>query len=190
MSNAIEQSRPLIESRRHSLTLRTDALQSPIEGDRTRLVQLIVNLLNNAAKYTLPGCEITVSVRAQDGLIEIEVADTGIGIDGELLPRIFDLFTQAKRTPDRAQGGLGVGLSLVKTIVALHRGSITAVSGESFCLTRSHSALRPLNPLPALGLRSSPSLRRCAAYRTSLIAFGQGSGQHGRPRACSADVRC
>jgi PAS domain S-box-containing protein len=140
VSSAVEQSRPLIESRRHSLTVRTDAAHSTVEGDRTRLIQVIANLLNNAAKYTPQGGEISLTVRSGDGVIEIGVTDSGIGIDSKLLPHVFDLFTQAERTPDRSQGGLGIGLALVKTMVGLHGGTINAYSagpgsGSTFTIT-------------------------------------------------------
>jgi PAS domain S-box-containing protein len=140
VASAVEQSRPLIESRRHSLTVRTDAAQSTVEGDRTRLIQVITNLLNNAAKYTPQGGEISVRVRSYEDLIEISVTDSGIGIDSKLLPHVFDLFTQAERTPDRSQGGLGIGLALVKTMVGLHGGTIHAYSagqgaGSTFTIT-------------------------------------------------------
>jgi CheY-like chemotaxis protein len=92
------------------------------------LIQVIANLLNNAAKYTPQGGEIGLTVRSDNGLIEISVADSGIGIDSKLLAHVFDLFTQAERTPDRAQGGLGIGLALVKTMVGLHGGTIDAYS--------------------------------------------------------------
>ncbi|MFC5478845.1 ATP-binding protein [Massilia suwonensis] len=128
VSSAVEQARPLIEARRHALTVRTDATQATVLGDRTRLVQVIANLLNNAAKYTPQGGEITLAVHAQDSWADIEVIDNGIGIDTVLLPHVFELFTQAERTPDRAQGGLGIGLALVKTMVALHGGTVTADS--------------------------------------------------------------
>lgn len=98
--NAVEQSRPLIEARRHNLTVRTDAAHSTIKGDRNRLVQVIANLLNNAAKYTPQGGEIELTVKATNNWIEISVSDNGIGIDSKLLPYLFDLFTQAERTPD------------------------------------------------------------------------------------------
>jgi CheY-like chemotaxis protein len=97
-------------------------------GDRTRLVQVIANLLNNAAKYTPQGGEITLAVQTEGDWVDIGVIDNGIGIDGKLLPHVFELFTQAERTPDRAQGGLGIGLALVKTMVALHGGQVTADS--------------------------------------------------------------
>lgn len=140
VASAVEQSQPLIESRRHLLTVRTAASPATIEGDRTRLIQVIANLLNNAAKYTPQGGEITLAVRSSHNLVEISVADTGIGIDSKLLPHVFDLFTQAERTPDRAQGGLGIGLALVKTIVELHGGTVSACSagqgaGATFTIT-------------------------------------------------------
>jgi PAS domain S-box-containing protein len=129
VSSAVEQARPLIEARRHTLVVRTDAAQASVDGDRTRLVQVIANLLNNAAKYTPQAGEITLAVDVADGMVKISVTDNGIGIDSHLLPQVFELFTQAERTPDRAQGGLGIGLALVRTIVALHKGSVTAASG-------------------------------------------------------------
>lgn len=140
VSSAIEQSRPLIEGRNHSLTVKMDAAHSTVYGDRTRLIQIVVNLLNNAAKYTPQGGNITLEVQNADDLVNICVCDDGIGIDEKLLPHIFDLFTQAERTPDRVQGGLGIGLALVKTMVALHEGSISAESagagkGSKFTVT-------------------------------------------------------
>jgi PAS domain S-box-containing protein len=128
VASAVEQARPLIEARHHALTVRTDSQQATVLGDRTRLVQVIANLLNNAAKYTPQNGEITLAVQADGGFVDIAVIDNGIGIDALLLPHIFELFTQAERTPDRAQGGLGIGLALVKTMVALHGGSVTADS--------------------------------------------------------------
>ncbi|RZA31951.1 MAG: PAS domain S-box protein [Lysobacteraceae bacterium] len=128
VSSAVEQSRPLIEARHHKLTVRLDATHSAVRGDRTRLVQVIVNLLNNAAKYTPQGGEIALDVHSENSWIHIGVADNGIGIDDGLLPHVFELFTQAERTPDRAQGGLGIGLALVKTMVTLHGGTVEAES--------------------------------------------------------------
>ncbi|RYE98031.1 MAG: response regulator, partial [Oxalobacteraceae bacterium] len=95
---------------------------------RKRLVQVIVNLLNNAAKYTPDGGEIKVSAVLAPGEIRLSVVDNGIGIDAALLPEVFELFTQAKRTPDRAQGGLGLGLALVRSMVGLHGGRVEADS--------------------------------------------------------------
>ena len=129
VANAVEQVRPLVDARGPTLTVRADTAPATVNGDRTRLVQVIANLVNNAAKYTPQGGAIVIEVSATGTQIGVNVIDNGIGIDQTLLPHIFDLFTQAERTPDRAQGGLGIGLALVKTIVALHDGTVSAVSG-------------------------------------------------------------
>jgi CheY-like chemotaxis protein len=93
-----------------------------------RLVQVIANLLNNAAKYTPQGGEITLSVAVREDEASVSVTDNGSGIEAGLLPYVFDLFTQGARTLDRAQGGLGLGLALVKSMVELHGGSVQAES--------------------------------------------------------------
>ncbi|WP_164558046.1 PAS domain S-box protein [Massilia atriviolacea] len=128
LHSAVEQARPGIEARRHHLTVALPPAPMCVQGDKTRLVQTIVNLLNNAAKYTAPGGAIALSLEMADGMACITVADNGIGIGAELLPHVFDLFIQAERTPDRIQGGLGVGLALVQRIVELHQGSVQAIS--------------------------------------------------------------
>jgi signal transduction histidine kinase len=110
------------------LDIDRDAGGATVIGDANRLVQVIVNLLNNAAKYTPPGGRIVLSVELREASVAIAVRDNGIGIDAGLLPHVFDLFTQAERTPDRAQGGLGIGLALVRNIVALHGGTVSAHS--------------------------------------------------------------
>ena len=137
---AVEQVAPLIDGRRHTLSLRSSATPLWVNGDRTRLTQIVANLLNNAAKYTPPGGQITLDVRATDDRVQVTVQDDGNGIDGKLLPHVFALFTQAERTPDRAQGGLGIGLALVKSLTTLHGGHITAHSagpgrGSTFILS-------------------------------------------------------
>jgi CheY-like chemotaxis protein len=158
-NDAVEQSRPLIETRRQQLVLHAGDGGDSVLGDRTRLVQVLANLLNNAAKYTQQGGRIVLAMRAQDGTVEISVADNGIGMDANLLPRVFDLFTQGERTPDRDEGGLGLGLALVKSIVALHGGSVTASSpgnglGSTFTvslpLLRPHAATAAARPLHIL----------------------------------------
>jgi PAS domain S-box-containing protein len=130
VGSAIEQARPLIEARRHALVTRMPpgGAGLRVDGDRTRLVQVLVNLLNNAAKYTPQDGTITLAVSSSGQQVEVAVTDNGIGIDSQLLPHVFELFTQAARTPDRSQGGLGIGLALVKNMVALHGGSVTATS--------------------------------------------------------------
>jgi signal transduction histidine kinase len=128
VDSAVEQSRPLIASRKHALRVRHEGGHPSVAGDRNRLVQIVVNLLNNAAKYTPEGGVVTLTVRNDTHQAFVDVQDNGIGIDANLLPRIFDLFTQAQRTPDRSQGGLGIGLALVKRLVNLHGGEIVAAS--------------------------------------------------------------
>ncbi len=137
--SAVEQARPLIEARQHHLQVNLTTGPTAVLGDKTRLVQVVVNLLNNAAKYTAQGGQITVSLEADEREACIMVADNGSGIAPTLLPYVFDLFVQAERTPDRAQGGLGLGLALVKRIAALHDGSVHALSeglgqGSSFMM--------------------------------------------------------
>ncbi len=99
-----------------------------VDGDRIRLVQVVTNILNNAAKFTEPGGAIDIDAGERDGALEIRVRDSGVGISEERLPRIFDLFFQSDPSPDRAHGGLGVGLTLARRLVDLHAGTLTASS--------------------------------------------------------------
>jgi PAS domain S-box-containing protein len=128
VSNAVEQTRPLIESRRQTLSIHMDAVHTTVLGDAVRLVQVVSNVLGNATKYTQHGGRITLRVRARASEVEIAVEDDGSGIDAQLLPHVFDLFTQGQRTPDRAQGGLGLGLALVRSLMELHDGRVMAHS--------------------------------------------------------------
>ena len=132
VARAAETVREAIDSRRHELTL--DLPPEPIKviGDATRLEQVLANLLNNAAKYTPEGGRITVSAaQTQSGAAPeavVRIRDTGIGMSAEMLPRVFDLFTQADRSLAHSQGGLGIGLSLVRSLVELHGGRVMASS--------------------------------------------------------------
>jgi signal transduction histidine kinase len=130
INDAIEQVRPLIEARRHRLALRMppEADLALVQGDYKRLVQVVANLLNNAAKYTPEDGRLAVRLDLTPEQVLVSVADSGIGIPADLLPTVFDLFSQAERTPDRAQGGLGLGLALVKSLVELHGGMVTVTS--------------------------------------------------------------
>jgi PAS domain S-box-containing protein len=128
VASAVEQARPLVEARSHVLAVEQEAGGATVVGDANRLVQVLVNLLNNAVKYTPHGGRIVLSVVRGEGRVSIAIRDNGIGIDAGLLPQVFDLFTQAERTPDRAQGGLGIGLALVRNIVCLHGGTVSAHS--------------------------------------------------------------
>ena len=128
VDRATESVRALIDRRKHELSVTLSAEPIWLQGDPTRLEQVLVNLLNNSAKYTDEGGHIFVTAQQDGHEVVLSVRDTGIGIAPELLPRIFDLFTQADRTLDRSQGGLGIGLSLVKKLVELHGGTVTAHS--------------------------------------------------------------
>jgi CheY-like chemotaxis protein len=99
-----------------------------VNGDITRLSQVVQNLLTNAAKYTEPGGRIEVEARRVDGAIELAVKDNGVGIPTDMLPTVFDLFVQGRQSFDRSKGGLGLGLTLVRTLVGLHGGSVEARS--------------------------------------------------------------
>lgn len=127
--DAVEQARPLIDARRHRLSLTVPTQAAHVRGDGTRLVQIVTNLLNNAAKYTPEGGVIELELKLDAGIVHIVVRDNGNGIDASLLPHIFDLFVQGERSFDRAQGGLGIGLALVKSLVEQHGGNISVASG-------------------------------------------------------------
>ncbi|GGX78625.1 sensor histidine kinase [Pseudoduganella dura] len=129
VASAVEQARPLLEARGHAFAIDGDAGGAQVLGDAHRLVQVVANLLNNAAKYTPRGGRITLALACHGAAVTIEVRDNGIGLDHQLLPHVFDLFTQAERSPDRTQGGLGIGLALVRHIVAMHGGTVAAHSG-------------------------------------------------------------
>jgi len=126
--DAVEASRTLIDAGGHALVVELPSEPIWINGDLTRLAQVVSNLLNNAAKYTRPGGRIALTARVEADRAVVEVSDSGAGISADDLPKVFDLFAQVHRTVERAQGGLGIGLSLVKTLVALHGGSVTAES--------------------------------------------------------------
>ena len=99
-----------------------------VEGDPVRLAQVFANLLNNAAKYTDPGGRIWISIGRHGNWAAVSVRDTGAGIAGEMLPRVFELFTQAEHLSERSQGGLGIGLTLVRSLVEMHGGNVEAFS--------------------------------------------------------------
>jgi PAS domain S-box-containing protein len=168
VASAVEQVRHLIDSRRHSLTLRLSGEPAHILGDRTRLVQVVSNILNNATKYTPAGGEIMLRVEVHEREVRISVRDNGNGISAEVLPYVFELFTQAERTPDRSQGGLGIGLALVKSLVQLHGGGVEAKSagpdqGSEFMITLPRlidtAAQRPFRDTPAADDAPGDSLR-------------------------------
>jgi signal transduction histidine kinase/ActR/RegA family two-component response regulator len=127
--DGIETASTLLEQRRHVLTIEVPRRGCVVDGDRNRLSQVVSNLLSNAAKYSDPGTRIVVSVTREAGQIALRVRDHGIGIAPDMLDRIFDAFVQQPQAIDRAQGGLGLGLAIVRSLVQLHGGSVGVRSG-------------------------------------------------------------
>jgi PAS domain S-box-containing protein len=147
VSRAVEISRPLIDSRKHFLRVSLPPEPVWLDADLTRLAQVLGNLLNNAAKYTDEGGRISLSLGTEGDEVVFRVRDNGIGIPEKLLPRLFELFTQADDSLDRSQGGLGIGLTLVRGLVELHGGNVKAFSdgagkGSEF-VVRLPRAARP-----------------------------------------------
>ncbi len=128
VEDAIEQARPLINARHHHLVVQMPQNTVRVSGDHTRLVQAVTNLLNNAAQYTLDNGEICLTLQADSQHVAIAIRDSGIGIDSRLLPHVFDLFSQAERSPCRSQGGLGLGLALARSLIEMHGGKISVNS--------------------------------------------------------------
>ena len=147
LNDALDAARPDAAARRQSLQGVLPQLPVEIEGDRDRLVQIIVNLLNNAVRYTPPGGSIWLKSTVETGNAVMRVEDTGEGIALEMQPRIFDLFTQGRTVAGRA-GGLGIGLALVKELVAAHGGTVT-VRSEGVGRGSEFTVRLPLRPLPA-----------------------------------------
>jgi signal transduction histidine kinase len=125
---AVEISRPLIEKNSHELVLAVPDEPVPMIGDRARLTQVLSNLLNNAAKYTPPGGSIHFSLDHEDDSAVFRIRDTGVGIPQNMLDKVFDMFIQIDHSLDRAHGGLGIGLTLVRELVQMHQGRITVTS--------------------------------------------------------------
>jgi CheY-like chemotaxis protein len=128
IGSAVETTRPLIDAARHVLTVDLGRERFVLDGDAVRLTQVFGNLLNNAAKYTPNGGRIALRAERRGGAVVVSVRDNGAGIRSDVLPKIFDPFVQAERTYNRAHGGLGIGLTLVRSIVELHGGSVEAHS--------------------------------------------------------------
>ena len=160
LNTAVETVRPLMEERQHELTvaLRPGTLQ--MEADPTRLEQIVVNLLANAARYTEKGGEISLRARQEDGKIVIRIRDNGVGIPPEKLPQMFELFAQGDRTLARSEGGLGIGLTLVRSLAEMHGGTVEAFSegtgkGSEFTVRLPASPVAPMGA--GIVLPASPS---------------------------------
>ncbi|QOY95626.1 GAF domain-containing protein [Massilia sp. UMI-21] len=156
VSGALDQARPLVEEKGHAIALALPPVPVYVRGDQTRLVQSVANILNNAAKYTQKGGRIALALESGAGRMRLTVSDNGSGMPAELLPNVFDLFTQGARTLARSQGGLGLGLTLVKRLIELHQGEVGAHSegvgmGSSFTL-----ALPCVDAAPEAGGAGAP----------------------------------
>ncbi|HVK08250.1 MAG TPA: hybrid sensor histidine kinase/response regulator [Gemmataceae bacterium] len=125
---SVETSRPLLDEAHLVFEVRPAPRPLRVAGDRLRLAQVFSNLLNNAAKYTEPGGRVTIASAPAGPTVVVTVTDTGVGIPPEVLPNVFELFTQVDRNLDRSQGGLGIGLALVKRLVEMHKGSVAVHS--------------------------------------------------------------
>ncbi len=173
VNRTAEAIRPLVEERRHELTIALPYKPVRVEGDPTRLEQVLTNLVNNAAKYTDPGGHIWLTVERRGAEAVLRVRDTGIGISQDMLPKVFDLFVQAERRLDRSQGGVGIGLTLVKKLVELHGGTIEAASrglgrGSEFVVRLSALAEESAS-LPKEDQRVGDTDRALPAYRVLVV---------------------
>jgi CheY-like chemotaxis protein/two-component sensor histidine kinase len=168
VERAVELTGPLVDERQHHLDV---AIPSglAVHGDSTRLAQVVANLINNSAKYTERGGHIAVAATERDGRVELTVRDDGIGIEPAMLPHVFDLFAQEHQNLDRSQGGLGLGLAIVRSLVTMHDGTITAASagrgkGSLFTLRFPLAA-----PVPAVPSERSTSTGMPEVSRRILV---------------------
>ena len=170
VAKAVEAAESLLEQRRHELVLCVPSQGFPIEGDEVRLTQVVSNLLTNAGRYTAPGGRIEVAADREGGDVILRVRDNGTGIEPALLPKLFDMFVQGERGPDRSEGGLGLGLSLVRTLTTLHGGTVSAESdglgrGSTFTVRLPLSTLAS----PALQVPSRAAKSPVAGARAQRI---------------------
>jgi signal transduction histidine kinase len=170
VAKGIELASPLLEQHQHDLTVDVPTDGLGVSADPARLAQVISNLLTNAAKYTPPGGRIRVSAALDGDAVVLRVRDTGMGIDPAMLPRIFDLFTQDRQAIDRAQGGLGLGLAIVRSLVALHGGTVAAHSegrgrGSEFVVRLPH--LRMTGGAPRAD--AAPAPRASSGLRVLVV---------------------
>ena len=172
VQRAVEASRPLADASRHTLEVRLSPEPLSVDGDLIRLAQVVLNLLTNAIKYTPAGGRIEVDVAREGAFAVVRVKDTGIGMSPELMPKVFDLFVQGERSLDRSEGGLGIGLTLVKRLVSLHGGTVSAHSdgpgrGSEFAIS-----------LPALAQSAEPK---------KVESVASGAAAHRRSRVLVVD---
>jgi len=166
---AVASIRPVVEGRKHAIAIDVSADPMPLVADATRLEQILVNLLNNAAKYTPEGGRIELRAFPNDGHAVFQIKDNGIGIPTESLPHVFELFTQVDKSLDRSQGGLGIGLTVVRRLAEMHGGSVMADSaglghGSEFTVRIPLS-----DEIPGEGAASQPGLRASRPRRILVV---------------------
>jgi signal transduction histidine kinase len=166
VAKAVEATASLFEQRRHQLRLSVAPEGLPVTGDEVRLTQVVSNLLTNAARYTPPGGRIDVSAAREDDEVVLRVRDNGAGIDAALLPNVFEMFVQGTRGADRSEGGLGLGLALVRSLTMLHGGTVSVFSdgpgrGSEFTVRLPASEPRVATPTASVGApRTAEGTRR------------------------------
>jgi signal transduction histidine kinase len=173
---AIETSRPVLDNLRHEIRVDFEREQICIGGDPVRLTQVFANLLNNAAKYTNHGGVIAISTRREGDDAVVSVKDNGIGIAPNLLAQVFDMFMQVDRSTRRSQGGLGIGLTLVKSLVQMHRGSVEARS-DGPGLGSEFIVRLPLLVEPALAAETSRRIQPLPAKRILIVDDSRDGGE-------------
>jgi CheY-like chemotaxis protein len=169
ISHGLEPVRPFIESRRQTLAVSVPPAPVWISGDFVRLGQIVTNLVNNAAKFTPEGGHIRVDATADRGQAVIVVRDTGVGIEPQLLPRIFEMFVQGERSLDRSEGGMGIGLTLARQLVELHQGRIEAYSDGPGKGTVFTVSLPCINPVAKAGAAPALSETEPIRHRRVLV---------------------
>ncbi|NGZ84777.1 hybrid sensor histidine kinase/response regulator [Duganella aceris] len=169
VADAVEQSEPLMQSRQHRFEVELPDSPLMVNGDHKRLVQVLVNVLNNAAKYTPPGGSVKLTASADGGQVRLVVSDNGIGMSQELRSRVFDLFAQADRNSDRSQGGLGLGLALVKSLVELHGGGVAVDSAGERQGSVFTMSLPGIAASPAVAPSAAPAARAARRMRVLVV---------------------
>jgi signal transduction histidine kinase len=170
VAHSVETARPLIDARAQVLSVSVPAAPVWLSADFARLSQVVANLLNNASKYTGEAGRIELSASAAEGCALIAVRDNGAGIEPQLLPKVFDLFVQGERALDRGQGGLGIGLTLVKRLVELHQGTVEVASdgpGRGACFTVTLPCISEVAP------QQQPATQQVPAPRDSREVYGR-----------------
>jgi signal transduction histidine kinase/CheY-like chemotaxis protein len=193
IASAIETARPVIDAKRHRLSVRMENGSTLLDIDPLRLSQVVANLLNNAAKYTNEGGSISLNANVLDQTLVLQVTDNGIGLDGDHVTSIFEMFSQVKSARERSEGGLGIGLALTKGLVELHGGTIGAESkglgrGSTFTVTIPNAQVQPaMTGAPSHAIKSDAPTglkivladdNRDAAHSLGLILQVEGHEVH------------